>query len=36
VGRDGDARLVPVRWSDGSTAELTVIGEDGLRICGID
>ncbi|SDE90178.1 hypothetical protein SAMN05660485_02053 [Blastococcus fimeti] len=36
VGRDGDARLVPVRWSDGTTSELTVIGEDGLRICGID
>jgi hypothetical protein len=29
-------RLVPVRWADGSTAELTVVGEDGLRICGID
>ncbi len=36
VSRDGDARLVPVRWSDGTTSELTVIGEDGLRICGID
>ena len=35
-GRDGDARLVPVRWSGGTTVELTVIGEDGLRICGID
>ena len=32
---DGDARLVPVEWSDGSTTELTVIGEDGLRICGV-
>jgi hypothetical protein len=35
-GREGDARLVPVRWADGTTSELTVIGEDGLRICGID
>ena len=35
-GRDGDARLVPVRWEDGSTSEFTVIGEDGLRVCGID
>jgi len=35
-GRNGDARLVPVRWADGTTSELTVIGEDGLRICGID
>ncbi len=35
VRRDGDARLVPVRWSDGATSELTVIGEDGLRICGV-
>lgn len=35
-GRDGEARLIPVRWEDGSTSELTVIGEDGLRICGID
>ncbi|WP_324276915.1 hypothetical protein [Blastococcus brunescens] len=32
--RDGEARLVPVQWSDGTTTELTVIGEDGLRICG--
>jgi hypothetical protein len=32
---DGDARLVPVDWSDGATVELTVIGQDGLRICGI-
>ena len=32
--RDGEARLVPVEWSDGTTTELTVIGEDGLRICG--
>ncbi|SOE02058.1 hypothetical protein [Blastococcus haudaquaticus] len=32
--RDGDARLVPVEWADGTTTELTVVGEDGLRICG--
>jgi hypothetical protein len=35
VRRDGDARLVPVQWGNGTTSELTVIGEDGLRICGI-
>jgi len=34
VRKDGDARLVAVEWSDGTTSELTVIGEDGLRICG--
>ena len=34
VRKDGDARLVPVEWSDGTTSELTVVGEDGLRICG--
>jgi hypothetical protein len=34
VRKDGDARLVPVEWSGGTTSELTVIGEDGLRICG--
>jgi hypothetical protein len=34
VREDGDARLVPVEWSDGTTSEMTVIGEDGLRICG--
>jgi len=34
VREDGDARLVAVEWSDGTTSELTVIGEDGLRICG--
>jgi hypothetical protein len=34
--RDGaDARRVPVEWADGTTTELTVIGEDGLRICGV-
>ncbi len=33
--QDGDARLVPVEWSDGATTQLTVIGEDGLRICGV-
>jgi len=32
--RAGEARLVPVEWSDGTTTQLTVIGEDGLRICG--
>jgi hypothetical protein len=31
---DGDARLVPVEWSDGGTSVLTVVGEDGVRICG--
>ncbi|MDT0276023.1 hypothetical protein [Blastococcus goldschmidtiae] len=36
VRRDGDVRLVPVRWDDGTTSELTVIGEDGLRVCGTD
>lgn len=35
VRRDVDARLVPVRWTDGTSAELTVVGEDGLRICGV-
>ncbi|MBN1092109.1 hypothetical protein JKP75_05740 [Blastococcus sp. TML/M2B] len=35
VRRDGDARVVPVRWSGGGSAELTVIGQDGLRICGV-
>jgi hypothetical protein len=35
VRRDGDARLVPVEWADGTTSELTVVGEDGLRICGV-
>ncbi len=35
-GRNGDARLVPVRWADGTTSEVTVVGEDGLRICGTD
>ena len=32
---DGDARIVPVSWSGGTTTELTVIGEDGLRVCGV-
>jgi hypothetical protein len=36
VRRDGDVRLVPVRWGDGSASELTVVGEGGLRICGTD
>lgn len=32
---DGGAeQRVEVRWSDGSTAEWTVIREDGPRICG--
>jgi hypothetical protein len=32
---DGDVRLVPVTWDDGTTSELTVIGEDGLKVCGV-
>jgi hypothetical protein len=35
VRDDGDARLVPVQWSDGTTTELTVIGENGPRVCGV-
>jgi hypothetical protein len=35
VREKGDVRLVPVQWSDGTTSELTVIGEDGPRICGV-
>jgi hypothetical protein len=35
VRGDGDARRVPVQWSDGTTSELTVIGEDGPRVCGV-
>jgi len=31
---DDGARLVTVEWSDGTTSELTVIGEDGPRVCG--
>ncbi len=37
VGADAadDGRLrVQVRWADGATAEWTVVGEDGPRICG--
>jgi hypothetical protein len=34
VRQDGDARIVPVEWADGTTSELTVVGEDGLRVCG--
>ena len=34
-GRDGDKRLVPVTWDDGTTSTFTLIGQDGLRICGI-
>jgi len=33
--RDG-TRLVPVTWDDGTTSTFTVIGQDGLRICGVD
>ena len=33
---DGDpVRHVTVRWDDGSTATLTVVSEDGPRVCGI-
>jgi hypothetical protein len=35
VREDGDALIVVVEWSDGTTGELTVIGEDGPRICGV-
>jgi hypothetical protein len=35
-GRDGDERLVPVTWDDGTTSTFTVIGQDGLRVCGVD
>jgi hypothetical protein len=35
VRDNGDARLVPVQWSDGTTTELTVIGENGPRVCGV-
>jgi hypothetical protein len=35
VRDDGDARLVPVQWSDGTTTELTVVGENGPRVCGV-
>jgi hypothetical protein len=35
VREDGDSRLVPVEWSDGTTTELTVVGEDGLKVCGV-
>jgi hypothetical protein len=34
--RDGDERLVPVTWADGTTSEFTVIGENGQRVCGVD
>lgn len=34
-GRNGDERVVPVTWDDGTTAEFTVIGEGGLRVCGV-
>jgi len=35
VREDGDRRLVPVEWSAGTPSELTVVGEDGLRVCGV-
>jgi hypothetical protein len=35
VRESGDNRLVPVEWSDGTTTELTVVGEDGLKVCGV-
>jgi hypothetical protein len=34
VREDGDTRLVPVTWTDGTTSELSVVGEDGLKVCG--
>ena len=34
---DGDTvRRVTVRWDDGSTATVTVVAEDGPRVCGIE
>ena len=35
VREDGDARLVTVEWSDGTASDLTVIGEDGPKVCGV-
>jgi hypothetical protein len=35
VRRDGDTRVVPVDWADGTASELTVVGEDGLKVCGV-
>ena len=35
-GRDGDERLVPVTWDDGTTSEFSLVGEEGLRVCGTD
>lgn len=35
VRKDGDTRLVPVEWSGGTASELTVVGEDGLKVCGV-
>jgi hypothetical protein len=35
ASKDGDERLVPVTWSDGTSSELTVIGENGPRVCGV-
>ncbi|SEO58020.1 hypothetical protein [Trujillonella endophytica] len=35
--QDGDTvRHVTVRWADGSTATVTVVAEDGPRVCGIN
>ena len=34
-GRDGEERLVPVTWDDDSISTFTMVGEDGLRVCGI-
>jgi hypothetical protein len=34
--QDGDTvRRVTVRWADGATATVTVVAEDGPRVCGI-
>ena len=35
VREDGDTRLVPVTWAGGTTSELIVVGEDGLKVCGV-
>lgn len=32
---DDGAQLVAVEWADGTSSELTVVGEDGPRICGV-
>jgi hypothetical protein len=34
--RDGDtAELVRVRWADGTSSRITVVPEDGARVCGV-